>query len=194
MCALAEAMGPKMLLFYNGPRCGASAPDHFHFQACDARILTLFQELPPLVNNTRPTAHSSFGRNMLLFSHTSVRSMQRMIGEAIEGFRQVTAKSQSSLTDRKTAREPMFNLLMTIRRGSYLSILFPRGSHRPSCFTAQGNAQVAISPAALEMAGLLVVSDPSHFERVNAQLVRKIYQEVSLDENVFSQLREILQA
>lgn len=43
MLELAEALD-DYLIFYNGPRCGASAPDHMHFQAGTKNFL-------PLVND-----------------------------------------------------------------------------------------------------------------------------------------------
>ena len=33
LLSLAKELSPEFTVFYNGPRCGASAPDHMHFQA-----------------------------------------------------------------------------------------------------------------------------------------------------------------
>ncbi|MBQ8069782.1 MAG: DUF4922 domain-containing protein [Bacteroidales bacterium] len=41
---------PGYTFFYNGPKCGASAPDHFHFQACQRGILPLEKEADRLLD------------------------------------------------------------------------------------------------------------------------------------------------
>ena len=88
----------------------------------------------------------------------------------------------------------MFNLIALVRDGRYWAILFPRAAHRPSCFSAPGDARLAISPAALEMAGLLVVSDPAQLDRVDAQTAHTIYQEVCLNDTRFAQFMQGVQA
>ena len=88
--------------------------------------------------------------------------------------------------------EPMFNLVARFAHQQYWAWLFPRAAHRPSCYTADEPQRLAVSPAALEMAGLLVVAEPDHFDRVDAQAAHQIYTEVSLDRERFSQLVELL--
>lgn len=46
MLALAAEL-PGYTVFYNGPRCGASAPDHMHFQAGNSDFLPIWQRLTP---------------------------------------------------------------------------------------------------------------------------------------------------
>jgi hypothetical protein len=200
---LAQAIGPEMLVFYNGARCGASAPDHFHLQACDARNIPLLSELPLAGDGALCQAHSSFGRNMLLMANPQADRLQQqlehvlsvlgekgvgtLLCEAPEGpFRQKSPDPFSS--------EPMFNLIALVRDGRYWAILFPRAAHRPSCFSAPGDARLAISPAALEMAGLLVVSDPDQLDRVDTLTAHTIYQEVSLNDTRFAQFMQGVQA
>lgn len=182
---LARAVGPEMLVFYNGPRCGASAPDHFHFQVCDAHSIPLLNELPLAGNGSLRKAHTSFGRNMLLLASPDAVELQQQLEHALRILR-----GYSSSADLNSHEEPMFNLISLVRDGRYWAILFPRAAHRPSCFTAPGDARLAISPAALEMAGLLVVSDPNQLDRVDAKMAHTIYQEVSLDEASFARFLE----
>lgn len=45
LLALTEALSTHFTLLYNGPRCGASAPDHLHFQACARGLAPIELEL-----------------------------------------------------------------------------------------------------------------------------------------------------
>jgi hypothetical protein len=68
------------------------------------------------------------------------------------------------------------------------AVLFPRAAHRPSCYFAEGDARLAISPAALEMGGVLVAAEPEQLDRVDAASARRIYEEVSIDRAQFERL------
>ncbi|MEO2045020.1 MAG: DUF4922 domain-containing protein [Pirellulales bacterium] len=206
---LAQVMGPEMLVFYNGARCGASAPDHFHLQACDARNIPLLSELPLAGNGALCQAHSSFGRNMLLMADPQADRLQQQIEHALSLLVEKGVAGEKGVGTLLPERpfgcfaqkspdpffsEPMFNLIALVRDGRYWAILFPRAAHRPSCFSAPGDAQLAISPAALEMVGLLVVSDPAQLDRVDAQTAHTIYQEVCLNDTRFAQFMQGVQA
>jgi hypothetical protein len=172
MLELARALGPEMLVFYNGPRCGASAPDHFHFQACNTQGIPLLTHLP------QSTPFENFGRRMLIFADKDAGKVAGRLRQALE------ALSEQSEDD----AEPMVNVISVHRDGRNLTILFPRARHRPECYFAKDESRIAISPAALEMAGILVVAEPDHFDRVDQATALAIYQEVSLDEERFAKL------
>jgi hypothetical protein len=88
--------------------------------------------------------------------------------------------------------EPLINVIARFHDGRFLTLLFPRAKHRPKCYFAHGPSRISISPAALEMAGLLVVADAEHFERVDEETALSIYEEVSLGEETFAKLVETL--
>ena len=183
MLELARQTGPEMLVFYNGPRCGASAPDHFHFQACDVGEIPLLTELQLAGAASRSFfAHESFGRRMLVFCDDSASHLQRRIERAVEVLQELL----------DSHAEPMLNMITLYRDGRYMSILFPRSTHRPACYFAAEPERLAISPAALEMAGILVVAEPHQFDRVDANTAYQIYNEVSLDGRRFLRLIELL--
>ncbi len=179
---LAQAVGPEMLVFYNGPQCGASAPDHVHFQACDADTLPLLKELAREPKRTRRSAYASFGRRLIVLVGQRAGDMTEEIVRAIERLHDAAA----------SVDEPMINVLVHFQNNRFMVLLFPRSAHRPTCYFADAAQRVAVSPAALEMAGILVVADPSHFERINTVTARKIYEEVSLDPARFTQVVEAL--
>jgi hypothetical protein len=175
---LAQEIGPDMAALYNGPRCGASAPDHFHLQAARASDIPILAQLPA-INDSRPVVpHSSFGRNMLLICGISAADVAFNIERSIEALRQIEA----------TSDEAMFNLVAHFNAGRCAAVLFPRVAHRPACYFATGAEQLLVSPAVLEMCGILVATEPDHFTRIDAHVARGIYEEVSISAAQFADL------
>ena len=82
----------------------------------------------------------------------------------------------------------MFNLLAHFDVGRFRAVLFPRAAHRPACYFNTGDEQLTISPAVLEMCGVLVTTEPEHFARLDAEIARGIYEEVSTDTARFEQV------
>jgi hypothetical protein len=115
---------------------------------------------------------------MLIFRGTDVPALQTNIERVIT----VMPRPHSSID------EPMFNLLSHFREGCFTVILFPRAAHRPACYFADGPEKLTVSPAVLEMCGLLVVTETDHFDRIDAATARAIYEEVSLPPDEFQRL------
>lgn len=166
---LAESIGPELIALYNGPRCGASAPDHFHFQAASAGDIPLLRELAELPCNCLVQSYASFGRNMLVFTGANAASIEIVIERCI-GALQETCQS---------IQEPMFNLMAHFQAQRFTVALFPRTAHRPRCFFDDGANRLAVSPAILEMCGIFVTSEPEDFPRVMAATAHAIYDEVT---------------
>jgi hypothetical protein len=175
---LAQELGPDMAALYNGPRCGASAPDHFHLQAVSASGIPILSQLPAINGRRQLVPHSSFGRNMLVISGEGAGHVATDIERSMDALRQIEA----------TADEPMFNLVAHFHDGRYVVVLFPRTAHRPACYFATGADQLLVSPAVLEMCGILVVTEPDHFARIDARVARSIYEEVSISAARFAEL------
>jgi hypothetical protein len=175
---LAAAVGPRLAVFYNGPRCGASAPDHFHFQAATAAPIPILSQLPAFTNGQQRIAHTSFGRSMLVLASPSAADVGADIEQTVESLRQLVGGQD----------EPMFNLIVHRAADRFVAVLFPRRAHRPACYFAEGREYIAVSPAVLEMSGLLVTTDPNHFERIDAESARSIYEQVSLELSIVERL------
>jgi hypothetical protein len=174
---LAKDIGPDMLVLYNGARCGASAPDHFHFQAASSLGVPLLEYVK---RNDGIEAFTSFGRRMLVVwsrDPDSVRDMIRRTLQVLSSFG----------TD---AEEPMINMIALSEGDRYGAFIFPRAKHRPACYFAEGDERITVSPAALEMAGILVVADAEHFDRIDEAMAQSIFDEVSLKEERFRTLLE----
>ncbi len=175
---LAKALGPDMAVFYNGPRCGASAPDHLHFQAARAAQIPILAELPTTSSSGCIVAYSSFGRHALVFGGTRDAGIHSDIERSVEVLRQIELATD----------EPRFNLLAHFHVGRWTAVLFPRAAHRPACYFATGPDQLLVSPAILEMCGILVTTEPDHFARLQASAVNAIFAEVCISPTHFRQL------
>ncbi|NJD10965.1 MAG: DUF4922 domain-containing protein [Gemmatimonadetes bacterium] len=178
---LARDLGEGMAVIYNGPRCGASAPDHFHFQACAATApaLELLPHDPP-VPGMLP--FSSFGRHFLALFDAEPAALAARIAAAFAAWGRI----------RPGAGEPLGNVLVRWQAGHGTALCFPRRAHRPAAFFAHSARRIAVSPAALEMAGILVVTDAESFERLDARAARTIYEDVSPTPQEFAAFLEQL--
>lgn len=180
---LAATIGPDMAALYNGPRCGASAPDHFHFQAARASDIPILAQLPPLASGRSVFSHASFGRNMLVFRRAVAEHIHADIERALDSLRGLD----------ETGDEPMFNLFANFSADRFTVILFPRAAHRPAQYFATGAEHLSISPAVLEMAGILVTTEPEHFARIDTPTARSIYEQVSIAPDRFRELVDLVQ-
>jgi hypothetical protein len=175
---LAYDLGPDMVALYNGPRCGASAPDHFHLQAARAADIPLLNQLPGAAANRAVAPHSSFGRNMVVYRNANAATIVSDIERTMDSLQRIVTAID----------EPMLNLLAHFDARTYTVVLFPRAAHRPACYFASGSEQLLVSPAVLEMCGILVTTELEHFSRTDARVARKIYEEVSIANAPFSEL------
>ena len=121
-----------------------------------------------------------WGRRMLTGSFAdgeqAVRSIQSIIG-ALKGIL-------------NEPDEPMMNIVALYQNDRCGITLFPRAKHRNSRYFAEPQQRISISPAAMEMAGIIVVADSNHFDRVDEDVVLSMYDEVTLGETLFNRLVE----
>ncbi|MBN1337442.1 MAG: DUF4922 domain-containing protein [Deltaproteobacteria bacterium] len=180
LLAVAATLGGRFSAFYNGPRCGASAPDHLHVQAVRGGVLPAERAAVDgpgpddrlLVVRPDLTAWSlqGQGRPALAFQGRADR-VASALGVAVETLGQL----------RPDAPEPLLNLLAVGRPQGVLALLFPRAAHRPACFFDEGPARLTVSPGALDMAGEIVAVREEDFQALDGSRVASIFSEVSLD-------------
>lgn len=181
--SLTGEVGPEMFLLYNGPRCGASAPDHMHFQTARCNGIPLFDELKRHVLPERMVPFTIGGRNLFAGKFTDHETAVRDLDALIDTYTRLRGDTQ----------EPMFNIVARYENGIVTTALFPREKHRSASYFASEDERLSISPAAIEMAGILVVADKNHFDRVNAQTVAAVYQEVTINSSLFHRLAKEFQ-
>ncbi len=179
MLDLARALGEEWFVLYNGPRCGASAPDHLHFQACARGTVPLFDDFGEMLRrdseDVSETTRFGYRINLYAFGSAAQRETIDRFEQAVEYLKQVTYSDG----------EPMMNLIVTYQSGKWTVFLMPRGKHRPASYYAEGDAKLTVSPAAIDLAGVMVVPQPEHFERITAEDLERIYAEVTLDDMLF---------
>lgn len=170
-----------LMVFYNGPKCGASAPDHAHFQAGSKTVLPLLRSWQRLSRSLDPIYKYGEGDDISVITDYPcpallVRSRSREVGERL--FRYV----YDALPMQADDTEPMLNIVSWRQDEVYLSVVFPRAKHRPDCYYAEGDEQFIVSPGALDMSSLIITPRPEDYERLTAERVQAILREVSISE------------
>jgi hypothetical protein len=182
---LARELGEEFFALYNGPACGASAPDHLHFQACSRERLPIARDVEAW--GRRAVAR---GEGLEVFTlpgyRVNVLVARGDAREALSGWFDQTLRRLAAVT--QASGEPMLNLVATYGRGAWTVYLFPRERHRPACYFAEGEARLLVSPGAIDLAGVVVVPDPQHFARITARDLESIFGEVTLDDARFAAL------
>lgn len=173
---------PGYTVFYNGPKCGASAPDHFHFQAGNKNVMPVVSEIDTVAGN--------FGQ--VLLHHDQIRItavgkeyLRKLIllesgsADVLSNYFQ---KLVSVLNERGQEGEPMMNVLCTFEDEAWKIMVFPRDKQRPSQFFAEGEKQILMSPASVEMSGLVILPRKEDFEKITKEDLADIYGQVTIAE------------
>jgi hypothetical protein len=182
--------GSGWVVLYNGPRCGASAPDHLHFQAAPSGQMPIEQD----IRKKKKLGLKKESEGVLFFGLEGLgREVVVIEGEdqlAVgNGFNSFLRSLKGSLL---LDDEPMMNLFGLHEGRRCRLVIFPRRKHRPDSFFKEGNDRVVISPGVIDMGGILVTPVERDFERLDAAAVEGIYKEVSLEgESVEKALQEL---
>lgn len=185
MLDLADAL-QDYVVFYNGPRCGASAPDHAHFQAGNKGFLPIEKEWKEkraerIVSYESATlwALDDYPRATLLIEAGEKKEAMVLFGMVYGAMKQKDNKE-----------EPMMNVLCWKESDRWIVCVFPRAKHRPSCYTAEGDANLLISPASVDMGGVFITPLEKDFEKITASDIADILGEVCLRPADFRSLIE----
>ncbi len=192
---------PRHIIFYNGPVCGASCPDHMHLQAGERGIV-------PIERDWR--IYENYLTKIYPLTGAQASSMQEAGNTGdncglflLEGYacpvfviRSMPAETDSILCQRlykalpvvEGETEPRMNLISWRQEGGIgrqdeiVTVIFPRKKHRPACYNAEGEAQLIISPGALDMGGLIITPREEDFHKLTAEQAAGILREVTLTE------------
>lgn len=181
---LEEYFASDYVLFYNGAKCGASAPDHFHFQAVKQSDVPVIQQWERLmetavrekeIKTENGNTYSSFQITsyicpiQVFICNHSADILPEMINQYLQSFPLHEGES-----------EPRYNLFAwQDKQRGFTMAYFPREKHRPTCYTATGGEQLLVSPGALDMAGLLVTPRKEDFYKITESDITQIYKEVA---------------
>lgn len=173
---LAAELSPLLTLFYNGPRCGASAPDHMHFQACSSGVI-------PIERDIIDPTHKIHLRTLDGVTLSTIKNYGRGVIVLESGLRHNCALALHRLMNVikelcNETEEPMMNVLGSFNEGIWRIIVFPRRKHRPSSFFVDD--RIVISPAAVDMGGIIITPVEKDYRNMETSLIESIYHEVSV--------------
>ena len=197
---------PSFTIFYNGPKCGASAPDHFHFQACPHGLMPLEADIDKNIDLMQASGKTPEALDYV----TSVQDANLYhYGKFTRGVFVLTARTSKSmaklfyrlvdcLPQREDEAEPMFNLLCWYRKspsqkllgishgrfGEYRAVLLARDKHRSHHYFSDGPDHLTMSPGCADMAGLFIVPNEDDYAKLNAPLLEEMLSEVSVSEAI----------
>jgi GNAT superfamily N-acetyltransferase len=176
---LMSDFGSGWTVLYNGPKCGASAPDHLHFQAIPSGQMPIEKEIRGKKRITLRTQvegvsfyrRRDVGREVIIVEGDNPMAA----GGVFKGF--LDALGKILLVN----EEPMINIAGFHKERKYCLVIFPRRKHRPDVFFKEGDARVVVSPGAIDMGGILITPVEKDFYRLGAAAAEGIYKEVSLE-------------
>lgn len=167
------------VIFYNGPKCGASAPDHMHFQAGNKGGLPFINNIESIIENS---FQFCFGQNASIFEfcvnkRTGWIIKSNNIDEHVLAYNSIYNNLKSFIDD---IEEPMMNVLCYFENNSPITVIFPRAKHRPDRYYSENDDKLLISPASVEMGGLIICSNKDDFDKVCLDDILEIYSEIVL--------------
>ena len=177
------------VVFYNSPKSGTSVPEHAHFQACPKGYLPLERVADRLLRTvagggeTAPEEmefiasvrdaelyhYKRFNRGIFFLRAQTPKSMAKMFYRLLDCLNLLAEET-----------EPRFNALAYCSEGEYRAVVTLRSASKPQCFYAQGDAHFSIAPGAADMAGFVVLPEEQDFERLTPEVLRGIYDDVTL--------------
>lgn len=166
------------VIFYNGPKCGASAPDHLHFQAGIKGLLPIEIDFS---NNKCCREVRRMGNTTISHWPDYQRGTITLNGknkiDLIECFIHIYRKLQILQPDEV---EPMLNILAIFEKGEWIVHIFPRTLHRPTQYFASGEKQLILSPASVDMGGVLITPREEDFIKISKEDIQDIFKQVCL--------------
>ncbi len=168
------------VVFYNGPKCGASAPDHFHFQAGSKGFLpiekdfhnTALVELVKVKQEVKIYQSKDYLRSAITLQSSNKESIALIFSGLYNDFHLL----------QPTEVEPMLNILAYFEKGEWIVHIFPRILHRPAQYFAQGEGQILLSPASVDMGGVFITPREEDFNKISMDDIADIFTQVCMDE------------
>jgi hypothetical protein len=193
MLDLSKDISRYYSVIYNGPRCGASAPDHLHFQAGNKFFMPIDNEFHQIKNEYGKEIFeddklSVFAIDDGLRKFVSIESLDKEL--IIKTFNKFY-EAFSELMNEK--QEPLMNLISFYEEEyGWRIIIFLRAKHRPAVFFAEGEAKMLVSPAAIDLGGVCIFPREEDFYRITKEQIADIFKEVFVDEVVLKKLAEVI--
>lgn len=189
---MSKSLQKRYTVFYNGPKCGASAPDHLHFQAGNKHFMPIDTEYEgvvgrmgsPIVERGSIRVYSVEGylRRFIAFESDDAAALADAFRILYRAFSEVASGGD----------EPMMNILSFCDSEGWRVVIFPRGKHRPSFFFAEGDRRILLSPASVDLGGVCITPLEKDFQKITRKDIIEMFEEVSLPASPFEHLRKAL--
>jgi len=173
-------------IFYNGPRCGASAPDHAHFQAGNRGFMPIEADWRTRIGETVVQTECATLYSLDDAPRTTLVIDTDDADEACRFFQTI----YHALPVPEGDQEPMMNILALYESSRWTIFVFPRAKHRPACYTAEGDARLLSSPASVDLGGVFITPVEQDFLKITADDVAQILSEVCLSPESFVHVKE----
>ena len=170
-----------LMVFYNGPKCGASAPDHLHFQAGTNGILPLQTNWQRLSRNLTDIISLNDEEKISVVRDFIVPAFV-IISKSAESDEALFRRLYKAMPQRGDETEPMMNIISWRKGEEFISVVIPREKHRPEAYFAEGDAQFVVSPGALDMSGLIITPREDDFRKLTEEKALSLLQECGVSE------------
>ena len=165
----------NIIVFYNGPKCGVSAPDNMHFQAGNKGFLPLERDVRSLARRVIVLKEGISCYSLEKYARTCIVIEASDKASSAQLFRRIY-----QAVEVENEEEPMLNMLVWYEASKWMTCIFLRKLHRPKCFFAEGEENMLISPASVDMGGVFILPQEKDFNKITAYDVKAILEEVSL--------------
>lgn len=159
---------PGFSVFFNGPLCGASAPDHMHFQAGDG----LFS-LSPLQREVDNGPEDCLFADAESGSINASEASGRLVYHIVALSEVAAVRLIQKLFVMRRLRKDMMNVIARSRQADAVNVVdfyfVPRRLFRPWQYSASDDSRVLVSPAAVEVAGIFVLPRLSDYETITSE-------------------------
>ena len=169
----------ELMVFYNGPKCGASAPDHLHFQAGTSGVLPLQTNWQRLSRNLTDVISLNDEEKISVLRDFLVPAFV-IISKSEDSDEELFHRLYRSMPMRGDESEPMMNIVAWRKGDEFISVVIPREKHRPDAYFAEGEAQMMVSPGALDMAGLIITPREEDFSKINLDKATALLRECGI--------------
>lgn len=173
-------------IFYNGPKCGASAPDHAHFQAGNKGFMPIEHDW----RNQIAGKVADYGQATLWYLADAPRTTLVIESADRKAALKLFDAVYRSLDVKPGEDEPMMNVLALYEDEKWVIFIFPRALHRPACYTAEGDANLLSSPASVDLGGVFITPVEKDFLKITAEDVAHILSEVCFPADNFHRIRQ----
>lgn len=184
MCKL-SVLCQGYTVFYNGARCGASAPDHMHMQAVPNNLLQRPKDdlLEIVIDDSG--IHMEIEKTIrhgIFITSKSAQEIETLLEATI-----------ASLPPHEQ-EEPLFNLLMRYEMDTWQVLLIPRTQHRPTCYFKEGDEQILVSPASIDMAGTIVLPRKEDYDKMTTELLEDVLRDICLSDEQINEVKSGIKA